>query len=316
VFNALVMGPWEHGGWGRTRGERLGDIEFGAATSLYYQRDIEFPFFQHYLKGKVDRGGKAAAPGFLAEATVFETGRNQWRQFPSWPPPGVAPMSLFFEADGQLVAAAPTRANASDAFVSDPARPVPSSAAIVTGMTKEYMTEDQRFAARRPDVLVYAGPPLEADVTVAGPLVADLWVSTSQTDADWVVKLIDVLPDDTPTPEGHRGPPLGGYQMMVRSEVLRGRYRDGYDAPRPFSPNRPTRVRIPLQDVLHTFRAGHRIMIQIQSSWFPMVDRNPQRYVPNIFKARARDFVSATHRVHRSRAHPSRIELQRLPSPG
>ncbi|MBL8969760.1 MAG: CocE/NonD family hydrolase, partial [Myxococcales bacterium] len=179
-----------------------------------------------------------------------------------------------------------------------------------TGMPKEYMTEDQRFAARRPDVLVYQTAPLTEDLTVAGPLSAELWVSTTADDADWIVKLIDVLPPDTPDPEGtRRGVHLGGYQMMVRSEAFRGRFRDSYRDPKPFTPGQPTRVTVPLQDVMHTFQKGHRVMIQVQSTWFPFVDRNPQRWVANIFAASEQDFQRATHRVHRARSRASKITL-------
>lgn len=301
VENLLVMGPWGHGGWSRTAGDRLGDIHFGSETSRHYQDTIELPFFEHHLKD--------GAPHGLAEASVFETGANRWRGFASWPPP-TSPRTLYFGPGEALQAAAPGEASGFDEFISDPARPVPFTQDIAIGMPKEYMTEDQRFAARRPDVLVYQTPPLDADLTVAGPISAELWVSTSGTDADWIVKLIDVLPPDTPDPEGtRRGVRLGGYQMMVRSEAFRGRFRDSYREPRPFVPGKPTRVTVPLQDVLHTFKAGHRVMIQVQSTWFPLVDRNPQRYVPNIFTAQASDFQRATHRVHRGRARASRVTL-------
>ncbi|MCA9708813.1 MAG: CocE/NonD family hydrolase, partial [Myxococcales bacterium] len=246
-------------------------------------------------------------------------GANAWRTFDAWPPPGT-PRSLWLGPDGRLVDQrvdlAPAPRRAFDQFVSDPARPVPYSEAVSTGMTREYMVDDQRFAARRPDVLVWSSEPLREPVTVAGPVVAELWVSTDRDDADWIVKLVDVLPDDAPdhawVPEGRH---MGGYQMMVRSEVLRGRYRDGYGAPRPFTPGRPTRVRVPLQDVLHTFEAGHRIMIQVQSTWFPLVDRNPQRWVDSVYEAREEDFVAATHRVYRDAQHPSRVEVTVIPTP-
>lgn len=301
VTNLLVMGPWGHGGWARTTGERLGDITFGSSTSSHYQTHIELPFFEHHLKGR-------PAPQ-LAEATVFETGANQWRGFPQWPPP-TSPRALYLGDDEALVDAAPTSLEARDEYVSDPRRPVPYTQDIAIGMTKEYMTEDQRFAARRPDVLVYQSPPLTADLTVAGPISAELWVTTTGSDADWIVKLIDVLPADAATPDdARRGVKLGGYQMLVRSEVLRGRYRDGYADPQPFTPGKPTAVTVPLQDVLHTFKAGHRVMVQIQSTWFPLVDRNPQKFVDNIFLADERDFQRATHRVLRQRGRASRIVL-------
>lgn len=301
VENMLVMGPWGHGGWSRTDGDRLGDVAFGSKTSKHYQDTIELPFFEHHLKDAPAHG--------IAEASVFETGINRWRGFPAWPPPARA-RTLYFAPGEALVGEAPGDAAAFDEFVSDPRRPVPFTQDIAVGMTKEYMTEDQRFAARRPDVLVYQTPPLTEDLTVAGPISAELWVSTTGSDADWIVKLIDVLPPDTPEPEGaRRGVKLGGYQMMVRSEAFRGRFRDGYEVPRPFVPGQPTKVVVPLQDVMHTFQRGHRVMIQVQSTWFPLVDRNPQRFVANIFAADEQDFQRATHRVHRARARASRVTL-------
>ena len=303
IDNLLVMGPWGHGGWTRTTGERLGDITFASKTSEHYQQRIELPFFEHHLKD---------APAHdLPEASVFETGVNRWRGFPQWPPP-TRPRALYFGAGETLVDAVPSASKAEDfdEYISDPRKPVPATQDIHTGMPKEYMTEDQRFAARRPDVLVYQTPPLTEDLTVAGPLSAELWVSTTAGDADWVVKLIDVLPPDTPDPEGtRRGVHLGGYQMMVRSEAFRGRFRDSYSDPKPFVPGQPTRVTVPLQDVMHTFQKGHRVMIQVQSSWFPFVDRNPQRWVANIFAATEADFQRATHRVYRGRARASKITL-------
>lgn len=301
ITNLLVMGPWGHGGWARTPGDRLGDIEFGARTSEHYQARIELPFFEHHLKdAKIDP---------LPEASVFATGENQWRSFSQWPPPAT-PRTLWLGDGETLRDVAPDDPAARDEYVSDPRKPVPFTQDIAIGMTREYMTEDQRFAARRPDVLVYQTPPLAADLTVAGPITADLWVSTTGGDADWVVKLIDVLPPDTPTPPGaRRGVQLGGYQTMVRSEVLRGRYRDGYEVPKPFTPNQPTAVTVPLQDVLHTFKKGHRVMVQIQSTWFPLVDRNPQTFVDNIFLADESDFQKATHRVYRQRGKASKIVL-------
>jgi putative CocE/NonD family hydrolase len=308
VFNVMVMGPWAHGGWSRSAGRRLGNIDFGADTSDFYREQLLRPFFRHHLK---DEG-----PCPLAEATVFDTGALRWHGFDQWPPADLRPATLHLAADGGLDFAGPAGATGDhDAFVSDPARPVPFTEAIARGMTREYMTDDQRFAARRPDVLVYQTEPLEDDVTLAGPVVADLWVSTSESAADWVVKLIDVLPPDAPDHDGlPDGRHLGGYQMMVRSEVIRGRFRNDPSRPEPFVPGQPTRVRLELQDVMHTFRAGHRIMVQVQSTWFPLVDRNPQRYVDNIFLARPEDFVAATHRVYRGGAHASRIEVGLLPA--
>ena len=304
VFNVFVMGPWRHGGWARTDGDRLGNVEFGAKTSPWFQAELGLPFFDHFLKdeGELD----------IAEATVFETGANRWHRFDRWPPEETQQRRLWFHEDGRLAFAEPeVLEQAFDEYVSDPANPVPVSDRIATGTPREYMTDDQRFAASRADVLVYRTEPLEESVTLAGPITADLWVSTSAGDADWVVKLIDVFPPDA---EDSRGEPMGGYQMMVRSEIIRGRYRNGYDRPEPFAPDEPTRVRVPLQDVLHTFRPGHRIMVQVQSSWFPMVGRNPQTWVENIFLAEPEDFVAAKHRVHRSKDHLSSLSVGVLPA--
>ncbi len=303
IYNSIVMGPWQHGGWARTDGDRLGNVRFGGKTSVYYREKIELAFFDHFLKGTNDP--------LPAEATMFETGTNTWMKFTSWPPERLQDTSLYLTQHGLLAHDVPAAGDAVDSFESDPARPVPYTEAIVDGMTKEYMTDDQRFAGRRPDVLVYRTEPLSEPVTIAGPIQADLWVSTTGTDADWMVKLVDVFPDDTPTPEGADASekPMGGYQMMVRSEAFRGRFRESYAQPKPFVPDEPTLVSVPLQDVLHTFAKGHRILVQIQSTWFPLVDRNPQTYVDNIFKARAEDFRKATHKVFRSAEHPTRIRF-------
>jgi uncharacterized protein len=306
--NVLVMGPWQHGGWARVKGDRLGDIEFGAETSIWFREKIGLPFFDHHLKGR------EMPP--LPEATVFETGRNRWREFDDWPPRETEEKRLWLRAGGGLAfGEAPTTEGTGDEYVSDPTNPVPLTDRIATRTPREYMVDDQRFATGRPDVLVYRSEVLEADVTLAGPILADLWVSTSGTDSDWVVKLIDVLPPDTPDPPGLReGVSMSGFQRMVRSEVIRGRYRNGYDSPEPFAPDEPTRVRLPLQDVLHTFQKGHRIMVHIQSSWFPMIDRNPQTYVDNIFLAGEEDFEAATQRIHCSKAHPSSLVVGVLPT--
>jgi putative CocE/NonD family hydrolase len=308
AFNMLVMGPWRHGGWSRTAGDELGNVSFDAPTSEFYQEKVEKPFFDHYLKD-------GPAPN-LPEAMVFETGANEWRRFEQWPP-ATTERSFYFAAEGSLRAEAPAAKKAFDSFISDPEHPVPFTTAINKGMTREYMTDDQRFAARRPDVLVYQSEPLTEAMTLAGPLTAELWVSTSQRDADWVVKVIDVFPNSTETPEERRDPnmAMGGYQMMVRSEVIRGRYREDYAKPKPFTPNKATKVELPLQDFLHTFEPGHRIMIQVQSTWFPLVDINPQGWVDNIFEADEKDFVSAEHRVYRDGKHPSRIVVGELSAP-
>jgi len=300
IFNVFVMGPWAHGAWSRADATRLGNIHFGSNTSAYFQKELELPFFNHFLKGKGEHG--------LPEATMFETGTNRWRQFDAWPPVPTARKSLHLHPKGRLKFE-PTLDDgfASDAFLSDPHKPVPFTEAISTAMTQEYMTDDQRFASRRPDVLTFQTDVLKQDLTLAGPLLANLWVSTSGSDSDWIVKLIDVFPPDASGIEIAR--PLGGYQMLVRSEVLRGRFRNSYSKPEPFVANQPSRISLPLQDVLHTFKKGHRVMIQVSSTWFPLVDRNPQKFVPNIFKAEEDDFIPATQRVFRSKSFPSAIQV-------
>lgn len=303
IFNALVMGPWSHGGWARTEGDALGRAQFGSKTSRAYRQHVELAFFEHHLKG-------APAPE-LPEALVFETGANRWRAFDRWPPAERDVQRLYLREQGGLAFEPPAAAPAGqdhDAFVSDPAKPVPYTMAVTSGWAKEYMTEDQRFATWRPDVLVYRSEPLEQDLTVGGPLRAELFVSTSATDADWIVKIIDVHPDDIRHDDGGISQ-LGGYQMLVRGEAFRGRFRHGYEQPQPFVPDQVEKLSFTLWDVLHTFRKGHRIMVHVQSTWFPFIDRNPQKYVPNIFEAGPGDFVTATHRVYRSAAHPSSIEL-------
>jgi len=305
TFNVLVMGPWAHGAWSRSGGERLGDAEFGFKTAEYYRKHVEFPFFLHFLKDGPEPD--------LPEALVFETGANRWRRFDAWPPEATRPRKLYLREDGGLAFAAPeAEADASDEFISDPAKPVPYTMEISSGWTRKHMTEDQRFAARRPDVLVYTTDVLEEDLTLAGPIQADLWVSTTGSDADWVVKLIDVYPNELPGTEDEDksdAPDRGGQQTLVRAEVFRGRFRESYEIPEAFVPGEVSNVSFELQDVLHTFQRGHRVMVQIQSSWFPFVDRNPQTYVPNIFEATQDDFIKAFHRIHRTQGHPSHIEI-------
>lgn len=305
IHNTLVMGPWRHGGWARDDGTFLGNAWFGSETAVFYRENIEAVFFRHFLK---DEGEME-----LPEAYVFETGKNRWRTFQDWPPAATREAFLYPGAQGSLAfEPSPAGGGSFDQWVSDPANPVPSTQDIDIGMAREYMTDDQRFASRRPDVVAYQTPVLEEDVTLAGPLLAQLWVSTSGTASDWVVKLVDVFPPDAEDPPHEafaRGMRAGGAQMMVRSEVIRGRFRNSYENPEPFVPNQPTLVELPLQDVLHTFQAGHRIMIQFQSTWFPLVDRNPQRYVENIYRAREGDFISATQRLYRSDPHRSRIRV-------
>ena len=306
--STLVMGPWAHGGWERMRGDQLGDLTFGWPTSDSFQDEVVLPFFLHHLGGGPDP--------HLPEAYAFETGANRWRRFDTWPPAGLERRRLYLRADGALAfdpapGGTPTD---HDAFPSDPRKPVPNAARMTPYWSKTFLAEDQRFSATRPDVLVYETPPLEDDVTLAGTLTANLWVSTTAQDADWVVKVIDVWPGFVPgkpkSAEPWRAPPdEGGQQALVRAEAIRGRFRDSYERPTPFVSGQIAKVSLRLLDVLHTFQRGHRIMVHIQSSWFPYIDRNPQKWVPNIFEATEADFVMATHSVYRSPAYPSHVEV-------
>jgi len=317
AFNVLVMGPWRHGAWLRSDGQTLGTVDFGYPTAVEFRERVMEPFFRSFLKGE----GEVNVP----EAWVFETGVNRWREFDQWPPAGLEHRSLYLREDGTL-GAAPSDESDNEAFAefpSDPANPVPYTPAITVRWHSEYMVEDQRFAARRPDVLVFRSEPLEQDLTIAGPITAKLWVATTGSDADWVVKVIDEFPPRLP---GYVKPTReqldsgdfedeGGTQRMVRSEIFRGRYRNSYERPEPFVPGEITLVKVPLQDVFHTFKRGHRVMIQVQSSLFPFIDRNPQSWVDNIFEAEDKDFIKATHRVWHSKEHPSAIEFGVLPTP-
>jgi len=305
--NHLVMGPWSHGQWAGDTGASLGQGEWGQPTAEFYRNEIEKPFFDHYLLDKPNPG--------LPKAYLFEVGTHRWRKFEAWPSPQAQATSFFFQGDGRLARKRPAVATASDEFISDPAKPVPYKAGISTYHTDEYLVEDQRFAATRPDVMVYESEPLTEDLTVAGPIRADLWVSTSGTDSDWVVKVIDVHPGDEPDPKPNpKGYRNGHWQQLVRADVMRGKFRHSFEKPRPFVPNQPTRVAWALNDVLHTFRKGHRIMVQVQCSWFPLVDRNPQVFT-DINRADAKVFRKATQRIYRDARHPSRIEVGVLPQP-
>jgi hypothetical protein len=302
----LVMGPWFHGGWERSQGDHLGPVQFGADTSEWFQAEVLFPFFMHHLKD-------AKTPD-LAKATVFETGANRWRQLEAWPPKQAKEAKLYLHPNGRLSLTPPSTDGGADTFTSDPAKPVPFIEQVAIGMPKEYMTADQRFAGRRPDVLVYQTEPLREDLTVAGPLRPELFVATTGTDADWVVKLIDVYPDDFRNPDFVEGGspwdrttnPMGGYQQLVRGEVMRGKFRDSLETPEPFVPGQPTRVAWSMNDVFHTFKRGHRVMVQLQSTWFPLMDRNPQVFM-DINKAAATDYQKATHTVFHDAARPSGI---------
>jgi putative CocE/NonD family hydrolase len=293
----LVLGPWRHGGWARTEGDALGDVSFAWKTSRFYQEQVELPFFRRALKG--------CAGEEPAEALVFETGTNVFSRFDAWPPRTTA-TSRHLGARGALTVSAPDAREAFDEWRSDPGAPVPFRAGYGMDNDGEYMTADQRFASRRPDVMSYVSPVLTEDVTLAGPVGVDVWLSTTGTDADVVVKLIDVQPFDAPA--GPNGAKLGGAHTLVRAEVMRGRFRDGFEAPRPFTPGEPARVRFTLPDVHHTFRPGHRLMVQVQSSWFPLVDLNPQTFVDPA-RATEADFVAASHRLWRDAARPSKVVL-------
>jgi putative CocE/NonD family hydrolase len=308
--NKIVMGPWFHGQWGgRGDGSSLGNVRFGARTSEWYQNNIELPFFNYHLKGKGDLAK-------LAEATIFFSGENNWKQFNQWPPANTSIQNLYLQPNGSLGWNKSSGTTAFTSYTSDPAKPVPYAEDVHMSRTREYMTDDQRFAARRPDVVVFETGILENDVTLAGPIYADLFTSISTTDADFVVKLIDVFPDTFRYPDAVWQParttggsyPMGGYQMLVRGEVMRGKFRRSFETPAAFTPGKVEQVKFYLPDVAHTFKKGHRIMVQVQSSWFPLVDRNPQKFV-NIYEASAADFQKADIRIYHNSQYPSSLIL-------
>ncbi len=303
--NRIVMGPWFHGGWAGDKGQHLGNVRFGKKTSEYYQQNIELPFFNFYLnlKGTVHD---------IAEATVFFSGENEWRRFNEWPSNKTEYKNLFIGADGKLSFENKTTNNAYSEYTSDPAHPVPYTEDIGLGRTREYMIDDQRFASRRPDVLTFSTDILTEDITLGGPLVADLMTAISTTDADFVVKLIDVFPDEFKYDEKVFGKgsdyPMGGYQMLVRGEIMRGKFRNSFAVPEAFVPGKITEVKYTLPDVAHTFKKGHKLMIQIQSSWFPLADRNPQKFV-DIYKCNDSDFQKATIKIYHDAVNASKIVL-------
>lgn len=298
--NRLLMGPWFHGQWSRDPGQHLGNVHFFAETSRKY-KEMELKFFNYYLKDK----GEMELP----EATVFITGSNQWRAFGQWPPPNTDTRHLYLQPAGGLAFTPPPPDGGFDEYVADPHKPVPYTEDVHLRRTREYMTDDQRFAARRPDVMVYESPVLSEDLTIVGPFTAHLFVSTTGTDADYVVKLIDVFPDTLRHyPDNPKGVPMAGYQMLVRGEVFRGRFRNSFENPEPFIPGQIAEVRFELPGIAHTFKKGHRIMVQIQNSWFPLVDRNPQKFV-DIYHCDESDFQKATHRIFHDAEHPSRLEV-------
>lgn len=324
IFNALVIGPWVHGGWARYEGQHLGRVEFASNTGEYYRKNILFPFFEQYLKGTGDAK--------LPKAYVFETGTNVWRKYSAWPPKEAEAKTLYFHAGGELSFDPPAGdASGFDEYVSDPAKPVPFVNYVADEVPQEYMLSDQRFAQSRTDVLFYETPELKEDVTIAGPISPRLFVSTSGTDSDWDVKVIDVYPPDYPDskfdeprtedkgkPRTDVGVPMfsmGGYQQLVRGEPFRGKFRHSFEKPEAFTPGKVEEVGFTMQDVNHTFRRGHRIMVQVQSSWFPLTDRNPQTFVDIPF-AKPADFVKATERVYHAKGQTSGIVVGVVPTPG
>ncbi len=302
--NTLVVGPWYHGQWWFEDGAQLGEVRWGSKTADYYNANILLPFFKYYLKGKGD--------GRFPEAQVFETGANQWRTFDHWPPAGTTRQSLFLGPKGSLSVGAPAKATGFDQYYSDPNKPVPYLDKITTrrpGSEHQYMVEDQRFAATRPDVLVYQSESLANDLTIAGPITATLYAATSGTDADFVVKVIDVYPDDAKDPDPNpTNVRFGGYQQLLRGEIMRARFRKGFEKAVPFVPNQPDKVEFELPDLLHTFKAGHRMMIQVQSSWFPLADRNPQTFV-DIYKAKPSDYRPSWMKIFHEPGRESKITV-------
>jgi uncharacterized protein len=313
TVNTIVEGPWVHGGWAHSDGDHLGDITFNAKTAEYFRENIQFPFFEYYLKDK----GKP-----MPEAYVFETGTNVWRKYDSWPPAQAKPRTLYFHAGGKLSFDPPSANEGSDSYASDPAHPVPFVGYVTDTVPQRYMVDDQRFASTRPDVLVYETDPLGEDVTIAGPISPKLKVATTGTDSDFDVKLIDVYPNDYPNPEAKVGKhvmdapelQMGGYQQLLRGEPMRGKFRNSWEKPEAFTPGKMADVNFTMADLDHTFRKGHRIMVQVQSSWFPLTDRNPQTFtdIPN---AKPSDFKPATETVFHSGDAASGVEVLVLPQP-
>ncbi len=306
--NKLVMGPWSHGGWARGSGEYLGNVRFGAKNSEYFQKAIEKPFFDRYLYGRKNAR-------YVSAATIFFSGANVWRTYNQWPPANKENQSMYLHGNGRLNWSAPEMSEdvKFTKYTSDPMKPVPYTDGIHMGRTNEYMDDDQRQIGRRPDVLVFKTDVLKSDLTLAGPVVADLYASISTTDADFVVKLIDVFPDTFGYREkdgagNGKTYPMGGYEMLVRGEVMRGRYRNGFEKPEAFETFKITEVKYKLPDVAHVFKKGHRVMVQIQSTWFPLVDRNPQQFV-DIYHCSETDFVPCDIKIYSSHDHPSRIIL-------
>jgi len=301
-LNYIVVGPWNHGGWSRGDGNSLGNIKFGSDTSKYFREKVQAAWFAYWLK---DKGSKD-----FPAARMFQTGANQWKSYDAWPPvKGIEKRGLYLRDGGKLSFDPPKEAQASDSFISDPAHPVPYRARPIPPTYQgpgwnTWHTDDQRFAEGRLDVATWKTEPLTEDVSIAGEVIARIFASTTGTDADWIAKLIDVYPDVNPAE-----PAMGGYELMVGADVLRGRFRAGMDRPMAVKADEVVEYDINLLSRCHRFLKGHRIMVQIQSTWFPVIDRNPQKYVPNIFEAAESDFQKATHRVFRSARYPSQIVL-------
>jgi len=301
--NRLIMGPWSHGQWSDVNAESLGNIHFGSNTAAYF-KDIELRFFDYYLKNKGEMN--------LPEASIFITGANEWKAFDSWPPADVEKRDLFLDCEEKLSFLKSETIECYDEYVVDPSKPVPYTEDVHQYRTTEYLTDDQRFASRRPDVMVYQTEILEEDITIVGPLKVSFFVSTTGTDADYVVKMIDVFPDQLDDyPKNDMNVPMGGYQMLVRGEVMRGKFRNSFEKPEPFVPGEITEVSFEIPDLAHQFKKGHRIMIQVQNSWFPLVDINPQQFV-NIYEAEQKDFIMATHRIYHDAQRPSKISFSIL----
>ena len=310
-LNYLVAGPWNHGGWGRDSGASLGDIPFGSDTGVYFREKIEAPWFAYWLKDK----GKLP----LKEALVFQTGSDTWTSFDSWPPREAKPRNLYFLADGKLSFDPPQSAapETFDAYVSDPAHPVPYRHRPVDmtypgdhpGNWYTWLVQDQRFVDERPDVLTWQTDALTDDVTLGGQVTAKLFASTSGSDSDWIVKLIDVYPEKVASDWK-----LSGYELMIADEIFRGRFRNSFEKPEPITPGEVTPFTIDLHTADHVFKRGHRIMVQVQSTWFPLYDRNPQKFVANIFEAKDSDYQKVTQRIYRSKRYPSSVEISVLPT--
>ena len=300
----LVIGPWFHGGWVRSEGDSFGDIKFGQKTSLDYQQKFELPFFEHYLKGIGEFN--------RAEANIFISGSNQWKAFDQWPPKHVEHQSLFFNENEKLTEKPNQGEDKYIQYNSDPNNPVPFQEGVIVDRSREYMIADQRFAANRPDVIVFQTEPLNDDLTMAGPVIANLNVSMTGTDADFVVKVIDVYPDTSAAISAENEKVvMPNYQMLVRGEILRGKFRNSFSKPEAFRPNEITKLDVTLPDVAHTFKKGHRIMVQIQHSWFPLADRNPNQFM-DIYQAKANDYNPNTHRIYLDKNNPSKITFTTL----